>query len=151
MDFLDRDDIINGKFPEKDKTLHEILYHYASKGLTDDSLAMMMGMAISEFRQLRKNDAEIEKTILKARLPMITAIDKIAWELAMGNKKVKKTVIKTYPNGDVETTETESCVSPNVGMLNTLMKNFANYHEAPNLNPLEDEKIESEKLKTLLK
>ena len=151
MDFLNRDDILNGKFPEKNKTFHEILYYYASKGLTDDSLAMACGMPLSEFREMRRSDKEVEKTIFKARMPMIDAIDKVAWELAMGKKQKRKITTKTYQNGDTEITETISDSDPDKGMLLLMMKNFANYSNETVISVSDEEKQKTEQMKTLLK
>ena len=151
MEFLDREEMMKGDFPEKDKTFHEILFYYASKGLTDDSLAMACGISISEFRDMRRNDEAVEKTLFKARLPMIKAIDNVAWELAMGNKKQSKRTVKTLPDGSMEITEVESTLSPDTSLLREMMQQFANYSGNPLLTTSEDEKYKAEQLKSLLK
>ena len=151
MEFLDRDDLLKGNFPEKDKTFHEILFYYASKGLTDDSLAMACGISISEFRDMRRSDEAVEKTLFKARLPMITAIDNVAWDLAMGNKKQSKRTVKTLPDGSMEITEIESTLAPDTALLREMMQQFANYSGNPLLTTSEDEKYKAEQLKSLLK
>lgn len=151
MNFLNRDKMLKGEFPENDKTFHEILFYYASKGLTDDSLAMACGLPISEFREKRRNDPEFEQTIFRARLPMISAIDEQAWGLAMGSKKRIKKVVKTDSTGLREETITESDIAPDKEMLKLMMKNFANYSDETVLSISDEEKAKTEQLKSLLK
>lgn len=151
MKFLNRDKMLNGEFPEDDKTFHEILFYYASRGLTDDSLALACGLPISEFRERRKNDPEFEKTLFRARLPMISAIDEKVWTLAMGKEKKIKKVTKSDSNGFVETVITESEIMPDKEMLKLLTKNFAGYSDETVLSISDEEKAKTEQLKSLLK
>lgn len=151
MEFLDREEMMKGNFPEKDKTFHEILFYYASKGLSDNSLALACGIPISEFHERRKNDAEFEKTLFRARLPMITILDEKAWNAALGVGKKIKRVIKTDNTGLHEETITETDIVPDKEMLKLLMKNFNGYMDEPNLSLADEEKYKSEQLKALLR
>ena len=151
MKFLNRDKMLNGEFPEDDKTFHEILFYYASRGLTDDSLALACGLPISEFRERRRNDPEFEKTLFRARLPMISAIDEKVWKLALGNEKKIKKVTKSDSNGFTETTITETEIMPDKEMLKLLTKNFAGYSDETVISISDEEKSKTEQLKALLK
>jgi len=82
---------------------------------------------------------------------MITAIDNVAWDLAMGKKKQSKRTVKTLPDGSMEITEVESTLSPDTSLLREMMQQFANYSGNPLLTTSEDEKYKAEQLKSLLK
>ena len=108
----------------------EMLQIYASRGLSDDSLAMMLGVDIDEFRVLRATDPCIERAIIKGRLPLVHAINITMWKLATGRMPVTVKRFLNSPDG-IETEVTTTTGKIDFKTLRLLAKNFAGYVDDP--------------------
>ena len=108
----------------------EMLQIYASRGLSDDSLAMMLGVDIDEFRVLRATDPCIERAIIKGRLPLVHAINITMWKLATGKMPIKVERVLNSPDG-IETEVTTTTGKIDFKTLRLLAKNFAGYVDDP--------------------
>lgn len=105
-----------------------LLEKFASRGLTDDAIAMMVGTDVFTFRKQRREHPEVEKAIIKGRLGLVTMIDSKVWDLAMGNYKTQtKKVIKNGRGTILEEEVSEKTLPPNIELLKLLMTNIGGY------------------------
>lgn len=128
----------------------ELIKIYASSGLTDESLAMMIGLSVDEFRDLRVKDSAVERAIISGRLPLIKAINGKIFEQAMGltdNVKVKTTVEAGVTSTEI--VRTKAVI--NEKLLIMLAKNFAGWQEEGYISHSDKCKLSQKEQEAILK